>query len=53
MAKSKKSNGKMDVHVYLEPPLSHLVKDEAKREQRSMAQLIRFILTQHFQGAKP
>lgn len=48
MKRSDKPNGKLDVHVNFTPPLSNILRREAVKEQRTFAQLIRFVLTQHY-----
>ena len=48
MSKQRKNKEKLDVHVNFDMPLSQILRDESKKEQRSLAQLIRFVLTQHY-----
>ena len=50
MAKAKKTSGKLDIHVYLNAPLSDKVRADAKTEQRSFAQLVRFIIAKHYEA---
>lgn len=52
MANSKKTNGKLDVHVRFEPPISNELRNDASKQQSTLAQFIRSIVINAYEARK-
>lgn len=52
MSKSRKKHGKIDVHLNCDLDLSDNLRKDSEIQQRSYAQLIKFILTQYYKNQK-
>lgn len=52
MSKPRKKHGKIDVHLNCDLDLSNNLRKDSEMQQRSYAQLIKFILTQYYKEQK-
>lgn len=49
MAKSKKAEKRLEAHVYFDFDLGEMLRQSAKKDRRSVPQMIRFIVAKHYE----